>query len=68
MSTGYYKKTKKGFKKSLVEGIKVFLKKRKTKSINMLVKDIEIFLKKKKISVSMVVNTIKIFQIMKNKG
>ena len=34
----------------------------------MLVKDIEIFLKKKKISVSMVVNTIKIFQMMKNKG
>ena len=34
-------KTKKGFKKRLLKGIKVFLKKVNIKSVNMLLKDIE---------------------------
>ena len=45
-----------------VKGTKIFLKKKKSKSVNMLVNDIEIFLKKKKKrSVNMVVNDVKIF-------
>ena len=48
MSTGYYQKKKKGFKKRFVKGIKIFSKKKETKSENMHVKDIKIFLKKKK--------------------
>ena len=48
LTVNIYQKTKKGFKKRLVKGIKVFLKKRKTKSVNMLVNDVEIFLNKKK--------------------
>ena len=44
------RKTKKGFKKSLMEDIKIFQKKKKTKSKNMVVNDIKIFLKKKRIS------------------
>ena len=48
MSTEYYKKkTKKGFKKRPMKGIKIFQKKIKTKSENMIVNDIEIFLKMK---------------------
>ena len=34
---------KKIFKKRFVKGIKIYLKKRKTKSVNMLAKYIEIF-------------------------
>ena len=34
-------KTKKGFKKRLLKGIKVFLKKVNIRSVNMLVKDLE---------------------------
>ena len=37
-------KTKKNFKKMLMKGTKIFLKKKKTKSANILVSDIEIFL------------------------
>lgn len=46
MSTGYCQKNKD--KLQLAKCIKIFLKKRKTKNINMFVKDIEILLKKKK--------------------
>ena len=58
MVTEYYKK-----------GIDIFLKKKKTKTINMLVNNIETFLKKKESkSISMVVNDIEIFHNMKNEG
>ena len=40
--------SKEAFKKSFVEGIKIFLKKKKTKNEDMHVKDIKIFLKRKK--------------------
>ena len=40
MSTKYKKIIKKRFKKRLVKGIKIFLKKKKTNSVNMLVKGI----------------------------
>ena len=39
------KKTKKRLKKSPVKGIKIFLKKKQTKSENMVVNDVRIFLK-----------------------
>ena len=42
------KTTRKWFKKRLAKGIKIFQKKKKTKSVNMLVKDIKIVLKNKK--------------------
>ena len=43
-----------------MKGGKIFLKKKKTKSLNILVSDREIFLKKKKKrSINMVVNNIK---------
>ena len=43
-----------------MKGVKIFLKEKKAKSLNMLVSDVEIFLKKKKKrSVNMVVNDIK---------
>ena len=52
---------KKDFHKRLVEGAKMFLKKKNEKP-NMLTRDIEIFLKKKKKrSVNMVVNDINFF-------
>ena len=58
MPTRYYRK----IKEKLVKGIKIFQKKKKTKSENMVVNDIEIFLKKKDTkSVSIVVNDIEIF-------
>ena len=41
-------KTKKGFQKRHVKGTKIFLKKKKAKSVSMLVSNIEIFLKTKK--------------------
>ena len=48
--------------KKHVKNIKIFLKKKKTKSANILVIDIEIFLKKKKKrSINMVVKDIRIF-------
>ena len=60
--TGYYQKTKKGFKKRLAKGTKIFLNKEKTKSIIVLVNDTEIVLKKKKKKiVNMVANDIKVF-------
>ena len=60
MLKGYYQKTKEDFQKRLVKGVKIFLKEKKAKSLNMLVSDVEIFLKKKKKrSVNMVVNDIK---------
>ena len=40
MLTGYYQKTKKGFEKRLVKGIKIFLKKIKSKSVNVLANNI----------------------------
>ena len=48
MANNYYKKAEKSFKKKHVKGNKFFLKKKRTKSINMLVRDIEIFLNMKK--------------------
>ena len=48
MSDGYYQKNKEGFEKRLMEGIKIFLKKIKTKSKKMFLNNIEIILKKKK--------------------
>ena len=36
------KKTDKSFKTTLLEGIKIFLKKRKTKSNNMVMNDVQI--------------------------
>ena len=48
MSPRYYQKNKKRLqKKGLVKSIKIFLKKRKTKSISVVVNDIKLFLKKK---------------------
>ena len=44
MLTGHYqKKTKKSFQKRLVKGIKIFLKKKKKRSVNMVVNDIKFF-------------------------
>ena len=40
----YQKKTKKGFKKKLGKGIKIFLKKERRKNKNMVINDIKIFL------------------------
>ena len=48
MTNNYYQKNKEKLKKKHVKDIKISLKKKKTKSVNMLVSDIEIFLKKKK--------------------
>ena len=47
MLTRYYQKKQKRFQRK-ARSIKIFLKKKKTKGINMLLNDIEIFLKKKK--------------------
>ena len=53
----YYQKTKKGFRSRLLKSIKIFLRKKNTKSTNMLMNDTEVFLKKRKgKSVNMVVN------------
>ena len=43
-----YQKSKKSFKKKHTKGVKIFLKKEKTKSANMLEENIKILLKKKK--------------------
>ena len=67
MLTGYYQNNNKRFQKRLVKGTKFFLKKKKTKSVNMLMNDTDIFLKKKK-RVNMVVTDIEILQKTKNKG
>ena len=48
-----------------VKGIRIFLKKKTTKSINMFVNNMEIFIRKIK---NMVWNVIKIFLRMKDKG
>ena len=67
MSAGYYKrKNKKYFRKRHVKGMKIFMKKIKTISINMPVNDIENFLKKRNM-VNMITKNIIIFQTMKNK-
>ena len=42
------KKNMEGFKKRFTKSIKIFLTKRKIKSLNMLLNNIEIFLKKEK--------------------
>ena len=68
MPTGYYQNNKKNFKKRLVKGIKIILKKKTGKqSVDILVKGIKIFLKKKTKNISIVVNIIKIFLKMTNK-
>ena len=41
MLTGSYQK--KGIQKRLLKGSKIFLKKKKKRSVNMIVKDIKIF-------------------------
>ena len=43
-----HQKNKERLPKGLMKGIKVFLKKKKVKRVNMLVNDLEIFLKKGK--------------------
>ena len=45
MTNNYYKKKrkKKSFKKKHMKGTKIFLKKKKTKSVNTVVSDIKIF-------------------------
>ena len=71
MSNGYYQKktTNKSIKNRLIKGIKIFQKKRKTKSVNMLVKGIKILLKKKKTkSENIAVNAIKIYLKKNNKN
>ena len=69
MLGGYHKNTKKGFKKSLVKGIIIFLKKNKIKSTNTLVNNLKIFLKKRKtkcdISLYNNIKIIKVFLKMK---
>ena len=45
-SAKYKNKNKKRLQKSLVEGIKIFLKKRKTKSYNVVANDMQIPRKK----------------------
>ena len=68
MSIGQYKK-KERFRKVDCERIKIFLKKKKTKSVNTLANDLEMPLKNVKMkNVSIVVNAIKIFLKIKNKG
>ena len=58
-----YKKTKKSFKQKHAEDIKIFLKKKKKKSLRHY-----IFLKKEKIkSISIIIIEIKIFLKKKNK-
>ena len=58
-------KTKKGFEKRLMKGIKIFLRKKKSKSENMVVNNIEIFLKQKKKIINIFVSNVEIFQKMK---
>ena len=43
MSIGYYEKNKERVQKRLEKGIKIFQKKKKTKSISIAMNDIEIF-------------------------
>ena len=69
MTAGYYqKKTKKGFEKRLVKGIKISPRKKKSKKRQYACVNIKVFSKKKKKkSVSFVVKSIKIFLTKKNK-
>ena len=46
-SARYYQENRKSFQKKLVNGIKIFLKKIKTKSDNLVASDIKIFLSMK---------------------
>ena len=64
MLTGYFQKTWKGFEKGLVKSIKVFLKK---KNNLQYARECHRNLSEEK-NVSMVVNAMKIFLKMKNKG
>ena len=43
MSPGYYQKMKERLQKRLVKGIKIFQKKKKTKSENMVVSNVDSF-------------------------
>ena len=62
-------KINKGFKKRLVKGIQIFLKKKKTKCVSVLMNNMEIYLKKKKMkSTNMVMIDIKIFLTIKKKS
>lgn len=68
MSTACYQKNKKkSFKKRLVKGIKIFLKKRK-KSLNLLLKGIKILNKKQKQKASVTVANAIIIFLKKNKS
>ena len=42
MTNNYYKKKQKSFKKKHVKGTKIFLKRKKTKNVNIFMSDIEI--------------------------
>ena len=66
MLTENHQKNKR-IQKRLVKGIKIFLKKKNSKIINMLVKDLEIIQKKIKKSVNIVMNAIKISRRRKTK-
>ena len=48
MSTKCYQKTKKSFQKKLAKGIKIFLKKRRTKAENMVLNDTKRLVEKRK--------------------
>ena len=47
MVNKHYQKTKKSFKKKPVKGTKIFLKKKKKKSVSIIMIKLRIFLKKK---------------------
>ena len=59
MLTGCFQKSKEKLHKRLTKGSKIFLKKRKTKCVNMPVKVVKLSLKKKKKKrVHIVTNTV----------
>ena len=65
----YQKNNKERLQKRPVNGKKIFLRKRKNKSVNVLVNVIDNFLKKRITkSKNIVTNNIKIFLNIKNKG
>ena len=63
-----YQKSKGRLQKKIVKIIKTFLKKRKTKRVNMFGNGIEVSLKKKTEIDNMAESDIKVYLKMKNKG
>ena len=68
MLARHYQKSKGRLQKKIVKIIKTFLKKRKTKSVNMFGNGIEVSLKKKTEIDNMAESDIKVYLKMKNKG